>query len=154
MKTVPMKLDNSLPTNQKVPVALKIIEAQLAALNIITETAFKTSGDFRWAPNMDGGRAINLYKVTSIPTLISVHQYIKAKNLGYADSAKDLSLDKFEVFTWQNFTFKDWEHDIKIRLAVVRQVEERNRLEQGKDKLEKFLSEDQQLEGIFDDLKL
>ena len=149
-----MNTEEKLPAINKVPKAIKTIEEKLKAIKKITSQSNKTNGKFYWNPNYQHGTPINLFSVKDISLLTNMHQYIRTKHVAYAESAKELGLKEYPAFTWLDYTYEEWDFDIKMRIAIIKQHTTVAKLERGKAALEKFLTEEHQIESIVSSLGL
>jgi hypothetical protein len=146
-------MTKELSTN-KVPQALQAIEAKLNGLKMIEDSVYKTSCEFRWNPNYQSNPPIKLDAIVDVDKLIQIHSYIAMKDEAYNKSANTLEITEYPVFKWQGYTLADWEHDIKLRIAIVTHKTQFDKLKRAKNKLESFLSKEQQVEMFLEQLGL
>jgi len=128
---------------------LEVINRRLETIIALETSTLKTNSQFKWT---EEGTVISIDKITNISVLINIYASLKAKKKAYEEAIKDLKLTSYPVFIWQKYTFEDWANDIKIRLSIVSQNDLTKKLKEDKLKLEKFLSEEDQLQATLDDM--
>lgn len=126
--------------------ALQTIETRLSAMKKITEGQMRTNGNFKFNPQSQQAPTIPIDKVTDLSLLISIHAFLTTKKKEYEESAKLLDLSSFPVFKWQHHSYEDWDNDIRIRVAVVSHHTEKQKLHEAKEKLSRFLTEEDQMQ--------
>lgn len=144
-------MSEAIEVRSKLNKALTEINEKLSNLQVISTTPFKTNGKFKWNPNAGGGE-IDILTCTKMEDLIAIHQTLKMRAEGYDKSASDLGIAQYPVFKWCGHTWKDWEHDLKLRVAVVNQHQIETRLKEAKEKLSRFLTEEDQLNNVLTEL--
>ncbi len=151
-------MEANVPTiRTKLHTALEALDAQLKNIKSITDMPYKTNGDFKWAPNSFNNTpnsVIRINQCKDLATLINIHQYIRCKDESYNESAKQLNLINYPIFTWQGYSWNDWKNDLNIRVAIVSQYEQTKRVKEAKSKLERFLTEEDQLAITLNELGL
>lgn len=130
---------------EKLHNALTIIDSQLSNLKAIESQTYQTSGEFRWNPNYHGNDPINIHRCSDLKTLISIYSYLMPKNEEYDRSAAEIGLSEYPSFEWQGYPWSAWKHDLQMRISLVTQKEKISSLRLAKEKLEKFLTEEDQL---------
>jgi hypothetical protein len=133
-----------LDNKTTIPNAISAIDAQLAELTKITNCAPKTA----W--NLDGFG--DLSKETKLENLIRAYSSIAGKEAAYHAAAKDLQLSIYPEFTINGANKENWLHDIKLRIAVIQHETKLNKLNEYKEKLAKFMTEEDQKAMLFKDM--
>lgn len=123
--------------NQSIPDLIEFIKTQEKALEHIAETNYRNSTDLK-EPFGD------IKTETKIENLIKAWASIKGKEKAYNEAAKDLELKAFPQFVRNGNTAEDWKHNIMLRIAVINNADEIKKLKEFKDKLSKFVSEEDQ----------
>lgn len=133
-KTEVLVIDNNnLPA---VPTMLEKLKEELNGLKAITETSYKTDG------NVEGFG--NIQNETKVENLIRAWSAVKNKANAYADAANDLGLSTFPAFKIGNSTPEAINHDIKLRMAVIKHADRKAELDALVKEGEKFLTEKDQ----------
>ena len=132
---------------------LALISEKLKQLKSISETPYKTSGEFRFNPAYTGNPPIRIFNVIDLGVLIGVLGAIKGHYDKYEDAAEILGLKEYPVFEWCGFTYEAWAHDLKLRASIISEKETREKLLRAKSKLEQFLTEEDRLAITLQELK-
>lgn len=119
---------------------LATLDAKISSLKAITECNYKTSGVMT-------GFSTNVKDETKIENLIRMGSSISLRAKAYDEFAEKLDRKTYPAFS-DNGTVADWEHDIKLRLAVIEYKETLDKLTAYKEKMSKFLSEAEQKEML------
>lgn len=136
--------NKNLPVNrQKLSMALEAINAKLSEIKEIQQTPFKTNCQF----SQEGREnyLVDITKVRGSQKLIEIYAFIKGKEITYNESLKELNIKEAPIPKHGKYSTDDWKHDLKLRMAIVMQHEEIERLNKAKQKLESFLTEEDQL---------
>lgn len=112
-----MSQENSnVAVRSKLTKALELLNSQLSQIN----KSFQTNGLFKYNPAYNGGSSrLNIHDSRDLSSLLNVGAFLKSKKESYDNYAKSIGLDTVPVFTWQSFTFDQWNDDLKIRIAVI-----------------------------------
>lgn len=148
-----MENQNQIAVRSRIPKALEEIEARLANIQRVTEKTTKTNGMFTYTPN-NASKSINIATSKDLQELIEVYSFLKQKSSSYEESARELGLSTFPVFTWLGYAFDAWKNDLMLRVAIVTSHNEVATLRNQKSTLEKFLSEDDQVAKLLKDYGL
>lgn len=125
------------------------IATKMSKLVDIATTTWKTNGALT---SVSGLRNIKDAE-TDISNLIKANSSVREKKKAYDESAKDLGLTTYPVFKIDGYTHEEWRHDILLKLQIVGQDETRKKLEAAKDKLSKFMSEEEQRSLAFKEVE-
>lgn len=125
--------------------ALEAVNAKLKALKVITDSNAKTNGEFRFNPAYTGNAPIRIYTLTKVSALLSILGYLTAKNNEYNAAAELAKLEQYPAFTWLDYTYDDWKHDLLQRIAIVNSHKTKKRLEKAKAQLQEFLTKEDRL---------
>lgn len=126
----------TLGTSLNVPDIIVVLDEKLSALKHVTETKYRTSGV------LDGIGDIK--SETKIESLIRAHASVMIREESYTKAALDLGLETFPAFQIGGCSVDDWKHDIRFRIDVINHKETADKLKEYKDKMSKFLSEEDQ----------
>ena len=77
-------------------------------------------------------------------TLLSIGSFLLEKK-EYYDKFASKTLDSYPVFKWQSYTYEQWENDLNTRLAIISEYDRLQKINEAKAKLERFLTEEDQL---------
>jgi len=148
------KETQALEVRSKMQEKLQSVKDQLASLKAETESPYKTNGEFRFNPHAIQGGNIRIHSTTDITILLNVLAYLNEKSTGYVNAAeKILEFKNYPAFKWMGFTYESWEHDIKVRVKQLVFVEKKATLMKAKMTLESFMSEDDRLALMLNDLE-
>ena len=123
---------------------LAIINEKLNSIGALETSKFKTNGKFNWAGK--GSYDTDIFLTTDLPTLIGIYGSLMARYTEYRNAVKDLQLNSYPVWKWQGYSFSEWGSDLRLRISIVAQADVINKLNADKEKLEKFLDKEDQLE--------
>ena len=133
-----------------VPTMLSAIAQKIKNHNKVNDTVYKTTGQ------LEGFKDITVE--TSIAKLICAFSMVYNKEKAYDETAGILGLSTYPAFSISGGNTSAWEHDIKLRIAIISQSETLAKLKAAQDKLSKFLTEEDQkaavmkeLAGLFND---
>lgn len=123
-------------SNTEVPNVLSLLDKQIANLKKVEDSVYKTTG------TLEGFGDIK--QETKLENLIRAHSSVMNKEKFYNESAKDLGLNTYPQFTISGGTSADWKQDILLRIDIITHKEKLDKLKSYKDKMSKFLSEEDQ----------
>ena len=129
-------MSTQLTVKTQVPEILSVIEEKLKSIKKINETPYKTTGNLEIFGDIT--------KELKIENLIRAYSMVASKESSYNQASKDLDLNEVPAFTVSGGTKEDWKHDIKLSIAIVQQDTQLKKLTEYKDKMSKFLSEEDQ----------
>lgn len=115
---------------------LGALQNELASLKAITETAYKTSG------TLDGFG--NIQSEMKIENLIRAMSSVSGRETAYYDAAVRLGLGEYPAFTVNGGNADAWEHDIKLRIAVISHAARKQELEELLAEAKTFLTKEDQ----------
>ncbi len=133
---------------------IEAIKEELSKIETLTSSPWTTSGNFRWNPGYLGNDPINIHKSKSIGALLSIDAYIRVKHEEYVKSAEMRNLKSYPVFTWLEYTYNQWKHDLDIRIAVISQKDRVDQLTADKKELEQFLDKEDRMSILLDKMGL
>lgn len=122
---------------QDVPSVLQILEEKIASLKHITDTVYKTTGNLE-------GFSTNIQKEMKVENLIRAFGSVMARSEVYMSSAKALGQKTFPAFEVSGGDMEAWKHDIILRINIINHQETLDKLNGYKEKMSKFLSEEDQ----------
>lgn len=131
---------NNLPT---APNALDLLKQELAGLKAITETQYKTEG------KVDGFNSC-IQEESLIENLVRMHSAIFSRAKFYNESQKSLGISTLPLFKINNSTPEAFEHDIKLRIAVLQHADRKKVLEDLVKEGESFLTKEDQYKMYLD----
>jgi hypothetical protein len=126
-----------------IPQIISVLEDKLKTLDHIKSTTYITSGV------LDGN---DLKKETKIDVLIRSFASVLSRETVYNQSAIELGLETYPAFEIAGYATKSWKHDIKHRIAVINQKDTFDKLEGYKEKISKFLSEQDQKDMLMKEM--
>lgn len=130
----------------------KALDSQLKQIKSATDKPFQTSGQFKFNPSSNF--AVDIQRLRNVSQLISIGAFLSEKKASYDAYAKAKELSSFPVFKWQDFTFEQWDNDLSVRIAVVSAYDRQKEITNAKAKLERFLTEEDQLQITLRELGL
>lgn len=119
-----------------VPEVLSLLDQELKGLKAITDKPYKTTGKLDM-----GGVTLDINTETKVENLIRGFSSVMGREEMYNKSAQALGVKTYPVFQVSGGSAEDWRGDIQTRLAVIQYEERKNKLQEFKDKMSKFLSE-------------
>jgi len=129
-----------LSKQEEIQNKLSLIKTELKRIGVVGDTAFRTSGQFKFSPA--GMSTINLKTEKNVHLLIEAVSFLNSKATGYDKAAEEMDMKQYPEFKWLGHNVQDWKHDIKIRLAVLTSHDKRQTLLKAKDTLEKYVTEE------------
>lgn len=142
----------AVAVRSQMQVKLQSIDEALAKLKVDSESPFKTNGEFKYNPYSNYG-TVNIHRLGDISSLLNIYAYIKSKHDMYEEAATKFDLKVYPAFTWMNYSLKDWEHDISVRLTLVTQHDRVKKLRDAKAKLQSFMTEEDRLAIVLKELE-
>lgn len=127
------------------PAILDKLDQALNALKKIEESPYKTSG------SLDGFGDIK--SETKIENLIRAFSMVMGKSEMYTKAQQELGLTKVPIFTIGGGNVDDWKQDILLRINIITHNAKYKKLKEAKEKMAKFLSEEDQKNMILKDLQ-
>lgn len=122
---------------QDVPSVLTILEEKIASLKHITDTVYKTTGNLE-------GFGTNIQKEMKVENLIRAFGSVMARSEVYNGAAKALGQKTYPAFEVSGGDMEAWKHDIILRINIINHQETLDKLNGYKEKMSKFLSEEDQ----------
>jgi hypothetical protein len=129
-KSTEVALSGNVRTN------LKVIEEKLATLAHISASNYKTA--------MILEPFGNLKEEKLVENLIRAYSSIVGRKEAYDKAAAELGQTTFPQFNLSGGTPEDWKADIKLRIAIIQQDGTIKKLTEYKERMAKFLSEEDQ----------
>jgi hypothetical protein len=122
---------------QDVPSVLQILEEKISSLKHITDTVYKTTGNLE-------GFGTNIQKEMKVENLIRAFGSVMARSEVYNAAAKALGQKTYPAFEVSGGDMEAWKHDIILRINIINHQETLDKLNGYKEKMSKFLSEEDQ----------
>lgn len=122
---------------QDVPSVLQVLEEKIASLKHITDTVYKTTGNLE-------GFATNIQKEMKVENLIRAFASVQSRAAVYHTAAKELGQKTYPAFEVSGGDVEAWKHDIILRINIINHQETLDKLNGYKEKMSKFLSEEDQ----------
>lgn len=141
----------STELTQKVKENYDLINQELEKISAIHDQTYKTSCNFRYNPT-NSYSEVCIDDCTEIKSLINVYAFVKNKEQDYTDAANELKIKTAPLFKWCGYRVEDWKHDIELRITILTQKEKIDKLKKWQRKLEDFLSEEDKLNGMLEEL--
>ena len=133
-----------LSKNAEVPQVLETLEKKLASLKEIVETPYKTQG------NLEGFGDIKAE--TKVENLIRAFSSVRGREDAYNKAAKELSINTYPAFNISGGDAAAWKSDITLRIAIIEQKTTYDKLNNYKERMAKFLSEEDQKEMLIKEM--
>ena len=134
---------NGIDLKDTISILAKLDE-QLSQLKKIEETPYKAG------TNLEGFGDVRVEQ--KIENLGRAFSMVRGKNDAYVNAMEELGETEYPVFTISGGTVEDWKHDIKLRLQITKQEVRSKALKEAKDKISKFMSEEEQKKSILMEL--
>lgn len=128
-----------LTVTSAVPSVMNVLDEKLNALKKITDQPYKTTGMLDC-----GGQRIDIKTETNIENLQKAFSSVLGRKKLYDEAGEVLGIKTFKVFEVSGGTMEDWKSDIQIRLAVLQYENRKKKLQTAKEKMAKFMSEEDQ----------
>lgn len=128
------------------------IDNKLKALKEVTDSQYKTNGEYRFAPGFSGN-IIDIHKSTDVRLLLGIVGALTNHKTNYENAAKMMGLDTYPEFLWLKYNYGAWTHDIKVRLAVITHYDTKKKLEEAKKELEQFMTQEDRLALVLEKMK-
>lgn len=135
--------DKRIILQEKYEITLKRIEE----IENIRNQTYKTSCQFKYNPTNEYSK-IDISTCTNLKALIEINAFLKMKEIQYLESAKDLEIKEFPVYTWNGYTPALWHEDIKLRISILSMDSELNKLRDLKAKIQPFLPDDHKISQL------
>lgn len=138
------KAELALDSQFSVPDVITVLDEKLKALKHVTDTKYRTSGV------LDGIGDIK--SETKIDALIRALGSVMAREEIYNRAAEELGLTTYPSFQINGCSVADWKHDIRFRIDVINHKETADKLKEYRDKMSKFLSEQDQKNMLMNEM--
>lgn len=138
------KAELALDSQFSVPDVITVLDDKLKALKHVTDTKYRTSGV------LDGIGDIK--SETKIDALIRALGSVMAREDVYNRAAEELGLTTYPSFQINGCSVADWKHDIRFRIDVINHKETADKLKEYRDKMSKFLSEQDQKNMLMNEM--
>jgi hypothetical protein len=144
-------------TTDRVKVALDVITKKLTAMEELQNSPSKTNGIFNWNGRtgnevVQSSHNVDINEISNVAYLLSILGFIQTREKEYTEAAKTMEINPVPLFKWSNYSKDAWENDIKIRLSVLMQHEEIEKLTKQREFLAKYISEDDQVMAFLEDI--
>ena len=120
-----------------VPSVLDKLNAEISSLKKIEESVYKTTGKV-------DGLGIDIKTELKVDNLIKAFSSISGRAKAYGEAAQELGQKSVPQFTVGGGTVDEWKSDIMLRIDIINHKEKLDKLKGFKDKMSKFLSEEDQ----------
>lgn len=122
--------------NTNMQTFIKGLEARLKAIKTVSDSSYIGS------KNIDG--ICNVETETNLEKLISAGAHVTGCSNAYNDYAKKIGLTTWPEFKVNGNTVADWDHNIKLRIAIVNSAEEKSSIESDLKEAKGFLDKEEQ----------
>jgi hypothetical protein len=119
-----------------IPAILEGINGKIATIKLITDRTYKTS------MNLEGFG--DLSKSENISNLIKAFSVIRTREVAYNEAAKELEVNTYPQFEIGGGNAEAWKGDISLRIQIIKQADTLSKLEQARDEMKQFLSQEDQ----------
>lgn len=136
----------AVAVTDNVPSVLDALNAEIASLKHIQETQYKTTG----LPGMDFG---NIKEEKVLDNLYRLASALVGKKHFYEKGMEWLGINTYPPFRWSGYSIEEWRDDILLRIAVLEHKDRLDKLNEFKDKMSKFLSEEDQKAILFKEMQ-
>lgn len=145
--------ENAVAVRSEMTKTMQAIDEKLKNLKAVTDSPFKTSGQFSFSGGLHSmSNTINIHKLSDLRLMLGILAALTNHKNNYDNAAKLMEITSYPEFEWLGFPYDSWVHDIKVRLAVITHHETRSKLESAKKKLETFLTEEDRLAIVLKDI--
>ena len=138
------KAELALDSQFSVPDVITVLDEKLKALKHVTDTKYRTSGV------LDGIGDIK--SETKVDALIRALGSVMAREEVYNRAAEELGFTTYPSFQINGCSVADWKHDIRFRIDVINHKETADKLKEYRDKMSKFLSEQDQKNMLMNEM--
>lgn len=147
--------NNKVIVRSEVAEKIDLINQRLNTLKKGSASNWKTNLEFRWNPSYTGNAPIRIDRVVSISELLEIHASIRSKHEEYEKSASLVIKEKvnYPTFKWMDYTYEEWDHDIRKRIDLVTHQDQITKLQKAKALLETLLTEEDRKQIILAELK-
>ncbi len=142
------KTNNKLALRTDVPSILSTLDEELSSLKKITDKPYITTGN-----TILGNTSIDIKTETKIDNLVKVFSSISGRASAYQKAMDELGIDQAPEFNVEGGTLAQWKEDIQKRLSVIKYEDRKNTLQGFKDKMSKFLSEEDQKKVLLEEMR-
>lgn len=124
-----------MTNDERIQALLKKVEEKKAKIKKGERPSWKTNCSFRWR----NGDTTNLQVVADAAQLTSILAEVILERDAFTKAAEVLGTPS-DSFLFRNFSYEDWESDIKTRLETLNLTRSRNELKFLEDKLNTLMS--------------
>lgn len=143
---MPKETNTSVVVRTEMLKKMEMIDEQLSKVKALSESPYKTNGEFRFNPAYTANAPIYVHKCSDLKLLLSILSYLTGQSNNYKFAAEEIAgLTTYPAFDWLNFGYDAWKHDLLVRISHVTQFEKINKLKKAKATLEQFMSEEDRL---------
>jgi len=123
-------------TDEKINKLLKDVETKKAEIKFLENPKYKTNLSLVMEPF---STVINL-NVLDIRSLLNIKAYLSLLNEQYTKLGAESLGAFYKDFVYSGFTYKEWEHDIDLRIGKILISEKRRHLATLEERLNKIMS--------------
>ena len=125
-----------------------MLKSKLETYKDIDDARNLTNGKFYWIDNGNtNGIHLNIHVEKDQKELIKVLSFLIARKESYDKAIKLIDLNEAPVFTWCQYNFDAWLHDIKLRVQLINSGKEIKLIKNQMSILEKYFDEEDQLKN-------
>jgi len=123
--------------DERIQKLFNVIEKKRGEIESIKNEAYDTNASFSFTGDKATNQ-INLNTVNDVGVLVKMLGFLINQNAAYSEAAKTLGADT--KFDWQGYSFKEWEHDIKLRANRVLIKKKKDELTKMESQLDALVS--------------
>lgn len=126
-------------SDQLIVDTIKLVSEKKAAIAAAERPVFRTNMSFSFVEGQMQN-ALNLHVQTDVRVFIGIAAFLIRCRASYDEASALLRLDDPPQFSWFGFSIDDWISDIKTRINKIQIVNERKKLEQLEERLNRIVS--------------
>ena len=116
---------------------IKSVKTQKAEIQALEKPNYKTHCS--WSYTEGSNNVLNLHTL-QLRDVLNIASFLITQNKDYSEACKLHKVENPPCFTWQGFSFEDWQHDIGIRIQKIQIQSKKNKLEILENRLNSIVS--------------
>lgn len=142
-------------TDSKTLALIQEVKKRKAEIASAEKPQYITNCNFSYTE--DSAKIVNIHVESDVGHLVRIAGFLIGQAKHYAEASGAMGIEDVPAFTWQGFSIKDWQNDIKTRLAKLQIANKRKKLEALESRLNTIISPElraeMELEAIAIELK-
>ncbi len=129
-------------TDKVVLELLQKVEDKKKQIGNAERPSWETNCSFSYNP--EGNARINIQTIRELEVLVEIHSFLTLRKRAFKESCDILQLKPTEVpFKWLNFTYEQWESDVKTRINGLRIAIKKQELAKLEERVNALVSPEQ-----------